>query len=289
MEPLTTDERRVVRLVARKEGLTTEAISKRLHLKAAPVAAVAKGPVPPSADPISSLRSRGVLEGGAEPNVILRVSPQVMADNDFYSAFQRVRIIVGVVMLLLPMWLVVGNLVVGDGIKESISSFYYSPMRDWFVGMLFAIAGALLAYKDCPGDDVWTRLACVAAVCVAIFPTTEDGSHTPISWIHLVSAFSLFGLLAVTCFVSFVKPDPAKGGASAYLSPVEKVAKDRRNRWYKRYAVLIALCAVLLVVFSLLNVSTFTLEFAGLIIIGVAWIAKSNWLIEHTDLFKAFR
>jgi len=283
MAVLSTDERRVLNLVAKKEGLTPEQVSRKLALKAPPASTNGGGMVP-LVGPIDRLVAIGLLSGDQH----LRTTDDGATSSQFYLAFQRLRLMIGVAMIMLPIFLVIGNLVVGTGgVQGSISAYYYTPMRNWFVGTLFAIAGALLAYKDCPGDDIWTRAACLAAVGVAVFPTTQGDPRTAVGWIHLFWTFTLFGLLAVTCFVSFVKPDPAKG--SAYPTDKQLEAKRRRNRWYRIYGMIIVLCAVLLVVFVLLNTPTLSLEFAGLAVIGIAWIAKSNWMIEHVGIFRRFR
>lgn len=58
-------------------------------------------------------------------------------------------------------------------VRGSISAYYHSGMHDWFVGVLFAIAPMLIAYKlfEVHLDNLLSTLAGIAAFVVALFPT----------------------------------------------------------------------------------------------------------------------
>ena len=72
--------------------------------------------------------------------------------------------------------LVVGCFLLGgcEGLEDSISDYYGTGVRDVFVGILFAIAWFMFAYRGYDsGDDFYGDLACVFALGVALFPTTS--------------------------------------------------------------------------------------------------------------------
>lgn len=62
------------------------------------------------------------------------------ADNDLVLSFLSVRRAIGCLGYFLPLALIAYGLSLGDGILTSISAYYYTPMREVFVGTLCAIA-----------------------------------------------------------------------------------------------------------------------------------------------------
>jgi hypothetical protein len=69
-------------------------------------------------------------------------------DRFFPKSFLKTRVVIGVIGVLLPLVLVVGNRMVfgQSGILPSLSDYYHSDMRNWFVGSLWAIGSGLLVY-----------------------------------------------------------------------------------------------------------------------------------------------
>jgi hypothetical protein len=66
-------------------------------------------------------------------------------DRFFRKSFLKTRVVVGVIGILLPFVLVIGNwMVFGQSrILPSLSDYYHSDMRNWFVGSLWAIGSGL--------------------------------------------------------------------------------------------------------------------------------------------------
>ena len=81
--------------------------------------------------------------------------------------------------ILLPFVLVLVNWAAGHGVQTSMSSYYYTVMRDTFVGSLCAIGIFLVSYD---GYDLADRLVTDAAglctICIAFFPTTPGNQPT---------------------------------------------------------------------------------------------------------------
>ncbi|MGB6931500.1 MAG: hypothetical protein WBD91_01920 [Acidobacteriaceae bacterium] len=74
------------------------------------------------------------------------------------------------------------------------------PMRNWFVGSLFFIGGAMLLMR---GFSIWENIALdiagIAAPCVALFPMRwgDQTGRSP----HMFFAMTFFVCIAFTCVV----------------------------------------------------------------------------------------
>src|SRR5712691_10637756 len=93
----------------------------------------------------------------------------------FLVSYLRLRMWIGVLGMLLPLLMV---LLGPSPTKQSISAYYYSNMRDFFVGLL-SLTGAFLAcyagYKDDPpGVPI---LSGAMSLGVALFPTSDAEGH----------------------------------------------------------------------------------------------------------------
>ena len=131
---------------------------------------------------------------------------QVLDDRgslDFRTSFLKTRLIVGLIGVALPIVLVVFDRVIfgATSFRDSLSAYYYSGMRDWFVGSLCAIGAGLFVYmatKKNVWDNWLSSIAGACAVLVALFPTVPvDGARSLGSVLHVVFAAGLFSLLGV--------------------------------------------------------------------------------------------
>ncbi len=191
---------------------------------------------------------------------------------------------VGIIGTALPFVLVVGKwLLNGWGIQSSISAYYYTSMRDVFVGSLCAIGVFLLSYRGYErADDVAGNFACVFAVGVALFPTSPPAGATAtqagIGVIHLVFASAFFLTLAYFSLVLFRKTNPAKQMSER---------KKERNVVYTVCGYTILVCVGLIIIdVVLLRQSVlravapvFWLESAAVIAFGVSWLTKGEALL----------
>lgn len=89
------------------------------------------------------------------------------------------------------------------GMQSSISTFYYTDMRNVFVCALFAIGICLYGYKRYnPLENNGLTVVGLFLFGVALFPTTApEGMKIP--WyfpvIHHICSIAFFGLIAVVC------------------------------------------------------------------------------------------
>ena len=158
-------------------------------------------------------------------------------DRFFRKSFLKTRVVVGVIGILLPPVLVIGNRMVfgQSGILPSLSDYYHSDMRNWFVGSLWAIGSGLLVYLAARrnlADSVISFVAGLLAVGVALFPTNAPHTApTTISILHVAFAALLFVLLGVICF-RFGNRDGKR--------------EDRSVRWRTRWRRVHRGCAIVI-------------------------------------------
>ena len=94
----------------------------------------------------------------------------------YVRSFLIMRVAIGVLGLLLPLtliledWLLFGSSPVP---RSSLSAYYYSGVRELFVGTLCATGVFLMAYKAAEKslDNTLSVIAGFAAIVVALFPT----------------------------------------------------------------------------------------------------------------------
>lgn len=100
-----------------------------------------------------------------------------MADDlggDVEATYRYLR---GAIVLLLVMLLVsvVVQTVVSGCLLGSISSYYFTPVRAVFIGSLFALGAALVAYQgSTPEEDTLLNFSGLMAFVVAMVPTVPD-------------------------------------------------------------------------------------------------------------------
>jgi len=103
-------------------------------------------------------------------------------ERGYIRSYIWLRLVVGGVGLLLPLILWIGEwffLAAPVQARDSISSYYHSPMRDWFVASLAVIGVLLIAYMlgTWNKESVWSTIAGVALLGVAFLPTERP--HLP--------------------------------------------------------------------------------------------------------------
>jgi hypothetical protein len=132
--------------------------------------------------------------------------------------YRALRLLVGLIAFALP---IVVSLLSSIQIS-SISASYYTEARDAFVGMLFIVSAFLWAYNGHSSKEAWaSKVASIAAIVVAIFPTSCDSCETTIkSIIHYGAAIILFAILAYFCFVPFRKNTKGEVGKKGRRSKV---------------------------------------------------------------------
>jgi hypothetical protein len=199
----------------------------------------------------------------------------------------EVRQIIGILGMIFPFILSFGAWIIfQEGIQSSISSYYYTGMRNVFVGFLCVIGFFLLSYKGYQQsiDNIVANLGCLFAVGVALFPTAPKYNPTPtqslIGTFHYI--FAAFFFIALICFalLLFTKTDQSK--------PTPQ--KIKRNRIYIICGTIMIVCIILIAVYSVFKPikeifkpsnPVFWLESLAVIAFGAAWFTKSEtWILK---------
>ena len=241
--------------------------------------------------------------------------------NELIISYMFLRKTVGWIGSLLPIILIAGNRIFFTAsLPGSMSGYYYTQMRDIFVGALCALGVFLVAYAGYDEIDRWiTNIAGLCAIGVAFFPTkppvcaanartcTAPGvahlsaGQQVVGDIHLFFAavtFIALGLMALR----FAKSDGAPlsqapgsrirhglGLAKAgddHLSP----RKKQRNAVYRACGVTILSCVVLAAASNLLPASVkahrpwlFVFEALAVFAFGISWFVKGQTLHALKD------
>lgn len=209
-------------------------------------------------------------------------------------SYLGLRKCIGIIGVALPIVLLFGRILLESlgmmkleslGILDSISAYYYSVMRDVFVGSLCATGVFLFSYRyeRWGWDDILGDVAGVSAIGVALFPTTPPPSpkvvvttlQMTIGTVHLLLAGCFLLTLAIFALVLFTKTHPNKG-------PTPRKRKRNMVYWSCGSAILVFLVLIVLDIFlpgpqwlqSLHPL--FWLESLATWAFGIAWFVKGE-------------
>lgn len=203
-------------------------------------------------------------------------------NHNLIHSYLALRKAVGWIGILLPFTLMAGSFLLfhSDRILVSISNYYYSGMRDVFVGAICGIALFLFFYR---GYDNWkkfnwdkwiTNTGGLLAIGIAFFPTAEKGSGNLISSIHFICAGSFFLLLA--CYSIFV---------FTRKSAIPTREKIIRNKIFIICGLVMITCLIaIFIYFNFVQTenskSSFVFwgETIALIAFGISWLTKGGTL-----------
>ena len=213
------------------------------------------------------------------------MTQQPGADNPLVLSYLGMRKAIGIIGISLPFVLAFGKILLeSPGIQSSISDYYYTGMRDVFVGSLCAIAVFLMSYRGYERkDDMASDFACIFALGVALFPTTPEVNPSSlektIGALHLISAAGFFLTLAFFSLVLFRKTDPNK-------TPTRR--KLQRNVVYTICGYSILACLALVALSALIPGDSpvkkldpvFWLESAATVAFGASWLTKGEAILK---------
>jgi hypothetical protein len=205
-------------------------------------------------------------------------------NNSLVLSYLGLRKAIGIIGIALPFVLVLGKVILdGPGLEVSMSNYYYTIMRDVFVGSLCAIGVFLMSYRGYERiDEIVGKLAAVCAIGSAFFPTRPDNAAAHqiiVGNLHVFFSVSLFLILAFFALFLFRKTNPNKPPT---------IQKQRRNIVYAVCGVGILACMALALSLKLLpsdsvvfNYSPlFWLESLAVILFGISWLVKGEAILK---------
>jgi hypothetical protein len=150
------------------------------------------------------------------PRAAVKERPADAAAQPYVRSYIFMRFAIGILGIALPLQLLAEPLFF-DGqpfLRGSLSAYYYSGMREFFVGVLWAIGVFLVTYKvaEPSRESRASTYAGLAVILVALFPTERPGDgfaltplqaqlgESTVEGIHFLSAGVFIGLLALISF-----------------------------------------------------------------------------------------
>lgn len=205
--------------------------------------------------------------------------------NPLVLSYLALRKAVGGIALALPFATAIPWALLHRTIQTSISAYYYTGMRNLFVGCLCAIAMFMLSARGYDkADEIAGIFSAACAIGVAFFPTSpaKCASHRQIliGDIHYVFAGALFLTLAFFCLVLF------KMSAHNHVVTPRKI---QRNRVYTVCGIVILVSLALLpamdFVFHVSHILPFVapgifFETTSLLAFGIAWLVKGQTFLK---------
>jgi hypothetical protein len=218
--------------------------------------------------------------------------------SELVISYMTLRQWIGVLGVSLPLVVVLGGLASsGPGVRDSISAYYHSNMRDVFVGLLCMVGVFLLSYKGHDAlDRALSALGGLFALGVAAFPTIriEEGPPAEIAAakaeiigtfllhggtsriIHYVCAVALFLSLASISFQFTRTKD------KALMTPQKK----KRNVVYLACGAIMLGAMALVPLFSLPGLEEhrpmtliLVVEAICLGAFGISWLVKGEAIL----------
>ncbi len=211
------------------------------------------------------------------------VASRTSVSDSLVHSYLFMRRGIGIIGVGLPFALAIGYATSSHRavLLDSISKYYYTDMRNVFVGALCAIGVFLICYRFKLLDDVLSTIAGILAIAVAFCPTAPaNPTHNALvaGRFHYIFAGGLFILLAAFCFVLFPRKDP---------EPIQEQRKHIRNRIYVGCGVVIVASLLFAGATQLVwpdqfagsNV-VFWCESVAIFAFGASWLIKGQTLLR---------
>lgn len=201
-------------------------------------------------------------------------------------SYLGLRKALGLIGVALPFTLALGSLLLdGTAIRDSVSAYYYSTVRDVFVGSLCAMAVFFMSYRGYERkDDIAGDIACGSVLGIALFPTTPQDAETGariLGALHLICAAAFFLTVAYFSLALFRK--------TGDRPPTPQ--KLQRNKVYSAcgYTILVCLASMAaLKAFageaSIIGLNpVYWLEATAIVAFGVSWLTKGEAILKDGE------
>jgi hypothetical protein len=206
-------------------------------------------------------------------------------------SYYTLRILIGILGMALPFTVIIGGFIQNQYcIEGSISSYYYTNMRDYFVGLLCGVGLFLFTYRGPEKIDVIvTDLCGLFALGIIIFPTSfPNGNILKVGifqldpdtsgYFHLTFASLFFITLALNSMFLFTRSKDVNLTAKKII----------RNRIYRACGIVILASLVCIIIYIAFLKNTviskshpiLIFETTSLIAFGISWLIKGKTLFR---------
>lgn len=222
------------------------------------------------------------------------MTPQPPLNNEFVISYLKLRKAIGWLGLLMPVIVRWGaKLLEKIPSHDSISAYYYTSMRDVFVGILAAIGVFLFCYRGpSKQDNILTNIAGLCAIGIGLLPTEPIyhelissrfltssaecySNHGPLGFhIYVVAAFFL--IISYLAIFRFPKPS----------QPYITKQKLSRNKIYVACGIVMVLMLIAIVAIKAIapKQSIFWPETVAIVAFGIAWLVKGQMILKDKDV-----
>jgi hypothetical protein len=180
-------------------------------------------------------------------------------------------------------------------IRDSISDYYIFRTRDAFVGILFAIGWILFAYKGYDRiDAIAGKLACIFAIGVAVFPSSEKGWQGSMHFICAACLFTILAFFSIYLFTRTGNPPfdfwRTIKQVFGFIKPDNSMSEEKikRNKVYIICGLLMLVLLILTGLYKWLWVKTAVSVIKPVLITEwlMIWAFGISWMIKGETLFK---
>lgn len=203
-------------------------------------------------------------------------------------SYLTLRKAIGFLGLFLPLILVIGGWIdTGHlGVEPSISDYYYTSMRNGFVGVMAAVALFLFAYLGYdPIDRIAGNLGCIFALGVAFFPTTPELQDPDLTGtLHFVFAVLFFATLVFFSLFLFTRTRNVNQMTAQ---------KKKRNTVYHICGYIMIACILSMALYFFVFENkypwldqahpVFFLESLALVAFGGSWLVKGGFILKDLN------
>jgi hypothetical protein len=212
-------------------------------------------------------------------------------DKNLIVSYLTMRKLIGVLGIGLPIIVVLGGFIQnGFAIQGSISGYYYTNMRDVFVGILCGVSFFLISYKGYEQlDNIVSTVSGLSVMGIIIFPTSMySGTVVKVGifliddniseYIHLVFGTLFFLLFSFNSIFLFTKHEPG----------IFNRQKKRRNFIYRTSGAIMVITIVCMMIYTIFLRETsisksnpvLICETIALLAFGISWLVKGNTIFK---------
>lgn len=199
------------------------------------------------------------------------------------TTYQKIRIGAALIGVLFPLVLWAGSLLSGNPLEPTISHYYYTEMRDVFVGSLFALGVLLYLYKGFePKEDNALNLAGILAVIIALVPTAKEGYFKNIAIIKDI------GVHGACAFIFFLTIAYVSWTCGKYTLQYLESEEDQElfGNLYKIIAIAmgVVVFSAVLILMRLDDVTEYPIGF--FIELAAIWVFAAYWIVQTVVIIK---